>query len=135
MLLSYTINKTPATVISYLSDMNRFVSVHPVITKMKPVAGNKFIVHETSNAGLLPFSFRYLATVTADYKNKIITMQARVLKLARIHMVFIVSEHNGGSMIKEEINFHSWLPVKGIMKMIFKKQHAQLFKNIEKRHL
>lgn len=55
MLLTYTINKTPATVISYLSDMNRFVSVHPVITKMKAVAGNKFIVHEKSNAGLLPF--------------------------------------------------------------------------------
>jgi hypothetical protein len=34
-------------------------------------------------------------------------------------------------LVEEEINFKSWLPVKWLMKAIFKKQHALLFKNIE----
>jgi hypothetical protein len=131
MILTYTTSKQPEVVASFFSDMNRFVAVHPVITKMKPLEKNKFLVYETLKAGLLSFSFTYPALVKADTENKIFTMQATVMKLAHISMVFTISKDNSGSLIKEEIKFRSWLPVKNIMCRIFTKQHALLFKNIE----
>ena len=131
MKLIYKINKPPAIITSYLTNMARFVTVHPVITKMKPLQQNNFLVYETIKAGFLSFSFTYPATVKVNEEGKAITMQATVMKLARITMVFNISECSGGTLIKEDINFHTWLPIKPIMRRLFKKQHALLFNNIE----
>ena len=49
-------------------------------------------------------------------------------------MKFVLRADNVHTIIDEESNFKS-LPVKFIMQSIFKKQHAQLFKNIEMKSL
>jgi hypothetical protein len=46
-------------------------------------------------------------------------------------MKFVLKVDNGRTIIDEEIQFKSPLPVKFIMESIFRKQHDQLFKNIE----
>lgn len=46
-------------------------------------------------------------------------------------MKFALKANNDFTIIEEEIKFKSLLPIKFIMESIFKKQHTQLFKNIE----
>jgi hypothetical protein len=46
-------------------------------------------------------------------------------------MKFVLKADIDHTIIDEEIQFKSPLPVKFIMKSIFRKQHDQLFKNIE----
>jgi hypothetical protein len=46
-------------------------------------------------------------------------------------MKFVLKTDNDFTIIDEEIMFISPLPIKFIMERIFKKQHNQIFKNIE----
>jgi hypothetical protein len=131
MKLIYKSSKPPSLITNYLTDMNRFVTVHPVITKMKHLQQNNFLVSETLKAGFMSFSFSYPATVKVNEESKVVTMEASVMKLARITMIFTISEYSGGALINEEINFHTWLPIKSILHRLFKKQHNLLFRNIE----
>lgn len=131
MTLIYKINKPPAIITNYLTNMSRFVTVHPVITKMESLQPGNFLVHETIKAGFLSFSFTYPATVKVYVERKVVTMEATVMKLARITMQFTISECSGGTLINEEISFHTWLPIKPLMRRLFKKQHTLLFSNIE----
>ncbi len=46
-------------------------------------------------------------------------------------MEFTLKTDNDYTIIDEEIDFKSVLPIKFMMQSIFRKQHNQLFKNIE----
>ena len=50
-------------------------------------------------------------------------------------MKFNLKSENHFTIIDEEINFKSPLPIKFIMENIFKKYQQQLFKNIEMKHI
>lgn len=63
--------------------------------------------------------------------DKKITIRAIVFKITKVEMKFDLKAENGFTIIDEEINFKSLLPIKFIMESIFKTQHQQLFKNIE----
>ena len=130
MLLTHIINKPAEVVFNFLADTGKFVSVHPVITKMKPLENNKFLVFETLKAGFLSHSFTYTVIIEADKENNKIVMTAIVMKRTRIKMTFTITESNSYTLINEEIIFHSWLPIKSLMQRIFKKQHILLFENI-----
>lgn len=58
-------------------------------------------------------------------------MKASVFKLTKIEMEFTLKTDNDYTIIDEEIDFKSVLPIKFMMQSIFRKQHNQLFKNIE----
>ncbi len=62
--------------------------------------------------------------------DKKIVIRATVFKLTQIEMKFSLKADSDFTIIEEEINFKSPLPVKFMMQRIFKKQHEQLFKNI-----
>lgn len=128
---TYTLTKPITFVLSCLTDMEKFVSHHPVISRMKPLGNNQYLVYETLKLGFISWSFTYIATVECDTSSNKVTMTALVMKLNRIHMVFDLREEGGKTIVKEEVAFRSPLPVKGVMTQIFRKQHAQLFKNIE----
>ena len=130
MNLSYRIQKPVAFVLDYLTDMQKFVSIHPVITKMDNLGNNNYMVYETLRIGFIPISFTYPVTVTSDFINKV-TIRATVMKLSKIEMVFTLNTVNDFTQIEETIHFKSPLPVKSIMQSIFKKQHGLLFQNME----
>ncbi len=131
MDLTFTIHKPAGEVFDYLTDMQKFVSVHPVITKTELLAGNEYKVYETLKAAGIPFSFTYTVKITYDVKNKRVEFGATVMKFTHIHMAFQLTALGDHTTIDEVITFRSPLPVKSIMTRIFKKQHRQLFKNIE----
>lgn len=131
MKLSFRIHKNAEFVFAYLTDMQKFASVHPVISKIENLADEHYLVHETLKFGFVPFSFTYPATIEKNSLKKTITIRATVFKLTKIEMKFVLKTNNDYTIIEEEIYFKSLLPIKLIMQSIFKKQHTELFKNIE----
>ena len=131
MKLSFTLHKDPDIVFDFLTDMQKFVSVHPVISQIDHIGNESYLVHETLKFGVIPFSFTYPVTIEKCALNKTVTIRANVFKLTKIEMKFVLKADNGYTIIDEEILFKSPLPVKFIMEGIFKKEHSQLFKNIE----
>jgi len=47
-------------------------------------------------------------------------------------MNFYLKEQAGTTVVSEEVNFRSLLPVKPVMKKIFREQHREFFYNIDK---
>jgi carbon monoxide dehydrogenase subunit G len=131
MLLNYKINKPADLVFDCLTNMTRFVSVHPVINKVNYLGHDNYRIFETLKLGLIPISFTYPAVIESDYESKQVVMKAVVMKVAFIEMGFTITENNGYSIVEEEIKFKSVLPIKSIMQQVIVKQHALLFKNIE----
>lgn len=132
MNLSFTLHKDFDFVFDYLTDMQKYVSVHPVIFRIDQTGDDSFLIHERLKLGFIPFSFSYPATVkklSADT----VHMRATVFRFTKIEMKFVLKSNTGVTTINEEIDFHSPLPVKFILQRIFRKQHAQLFRNIEEK--
>jgi hypothetical protein len=133
MTLHFETTKSTDFVFDYLTDMNKFVSVHPIINRMDNLGNNTYLVYETLKIGFIPCSFTYPATIESNYPKKNIVIRATVMKFIRIEMVFqLRMEKNKFTKIEENIRFDTSLPVKSIMQRVFTKQHKQLFENIER---
>lgn len=131
MKLSFKVNTTLDLVFDYLTDMQKFVSVHPVIFQIDHIRNEHFLVHETLTFAFVPFSFTYPVTIEKNELDKTVMIRATVFKWTKIEMKFVFKAGNNCTLIEEDINFKSPLPVKFMMQYIFKKQHTKLFKNIE----
>ncbi|MDX2190636.1 MAG: SRPBCC domain-containing protein [Bacteroidota bacterium] len=131
MKLTHLINKPVEVVFSYLTDMQKFTSVHPVISKINHLYSNTYMVYETLNFGFVPISFTYPVTVESDFDKKIVIIKAKVMGMSDIKMTFVLSDKKNRSLIDESIEISSILPIKSIIQNIFKKQHLVLFQNIE----
>lgn len=132
MKLIFTINKKADIIFDYLTDMQKYVSVHPVITRIKNKQKNYYLVYETLQLGFIPISFSYPATVEGDKRNKTVNFKATIMKLATFEMQFLLHENGDHTIIEEIITIKSLLPIKGIMQRLFRKTHQELFNNIEK---
>ncbi|MBK9673165.1 MAG: hypothetical protein IPO70_13185 [Bacteroidetes bacterium] len=131
MKLSFVIQKESDIVFDYLTDMQKFASVHPIISSIDPLSNENYLVHETLKIGFITFAFTYPVTLIKDEQSKIVIIKATVFKLTRIEMKFSLVADKDFTRIEEEILFKTILPIKNIMKRIFTKQHQLLFKNIE----
>lgn len=112
--------------------MNRFQALHPVIYKIEHLSANKYRIYETLNFAWIPFSFTYPATVTTSDGPSQVLMNAVVMKLVNINIIFKLSAQNGITAVYEEIQFESILPLRFILERIFRKQHKLLFENMER---
>jgi len=130
MQLSFRLNKTPDFIFDYLTDMQKFVSVHPVIFQIDRIADENYLVQETLKFGYIPFSFTYPVTIEKNSDDKVVVIRATVMKLTKIEMRFVIKTDQDHSIVDEHIQFKSALPLKFAMQRIFKKQHHQLFQNI-----
>jgi len=131
MKIDYRIDQPAEVVFDYLTDMQKFVTVHPIIYRIDDLGENKYLVFEKLNFGFIPYSFTYYASVRADHDNSIVTITATVMKIVKIEMIYTIRSEGNKTLLNEVINFSSVLPVKPVMKKIFREQHEQLFKNIE----
>jgi len=132
MQLQFRVSKSPEQVFSVLSDMQKFVSVHPVISQALPLGDSVFNIQETLHFARIPFRFRYRAQLIASQTEQRVIMTARVLYLVNIHIRFDITLESGRTLILEEVNFKSILPVHYFLKRIFSEQHGKLFAAIEK---
>jgi carbon monoxide dehydrogenase subunit G len=130
LALTFEVKKPLETVFENLTDMQKFVSFHPVIDKIAPISGNKYRVNETLRFGFMPVTFQYYVSMSSNLSNKTVEMKATVLKFTKIKMNFVLKSVENFTVITESIHFKSPFPVKGIMSRIFKKQHQILFENM-----
>jgi carbon monoxide dehydrogenase subunit G len=131
MNLSFRLNKTVDFIFDYLTDMQKFVTVHPIIYQIDKINQDEYLVHETLKFGFMPFSFTYPVYIESNVIEKTVLMKATVMKLTKIEIKFVLKTDNNFTMIEENIQIVSLLPIKSLVESIFRKQHTQLFKNIE----
>lgn len=128
--LSFKVEKPIETVFENLTDMQKFVSFHPVITKIEAISNNNYRVHETLRFGIIPVTFQYLVVINSNLAEKKVKMVATVLKFTKIEINFVLKTVENFTIITESIYFKSPFAVKAIMSQIFKKQHSILFENM-----
>jgi hypothetical protein len=131
LVLNYEILKPISEVYYYLSDMNKYVLVHPIIYKIDKISENYYSIFETLKIGLFPIKVKYPAQIDCDFKAKRIKMTAQVLKMIKIEIVFNLKTSGTKTSIEETITFNSFIPIGIFLASIFKNQHQILFKNIE----
>ena len=131
MNLKFEINKPIHIVFEYLTDMRKFVSVHPVISKIDNISGNNFLVHETLTLVVIPISFTYPVTIDQNFNEKKEVIRAKIMKIIGIEMSYSLTSENNSTIVNETISFKLPFPIKSLMQKTFKKQHTVLFKNIE----
>jgi len=130
--LTFEVKKKPEFVFEYLTNMQRFASVHPVISKIEQINGNSFKVYETLQFGIIPFSFTYPVDVEQSNIESPIIFRATVFKITDVEMIFTLSSNGIHTIVHEQIKFKTPLPIKSLLQSVFKKQHNLLFENINK---
>jgi carbon monoxide dehydrogenase subunit G len=131
MKLLFRTQKNIDTVFTYLTDMQKFVSVHPIIYQIDSLGDGRYLVHETLKVGFIPFSFTYPVVIDKDSVSKKVVIRATVFKVTKIEMKFSLRTEHNYTVIEEDIYFDSLFPVKFIMQKVFKEQHQKLFNNID----
>jgi hypothetical protein len=129
MIISFKVKKNSEFISQYLTDMQKFTSVHPIISKIDSLGNNTYLFHETLTFAAIPFSFKYQTLV--EERESEILMNANVLKLVKISITFEFIEEGEYTIVIEKVKFQTFLPIHFILKKIFTKQHTLLFKNIE----
>ncbi len=131
MKLTFRSKKTKDYIFDHLTDMQKFAAIHPVISKIENIKDDKYLVYETLKFSFIPFSFTYPVQVQKNKNKKTVTFQAKVFKIINIEMLFHLKSEGDFTIITENINFKTLLPIKFVLKKVFKAQHILLFKNIE----
>ncbi len=130
MTLHFHVKLPLKTVFEYLTDMQKYVCHHPVISQIDETGASTYLVHETLKFGPIPISFTYPVKVEQDNEGKKVIYKANVMKINHITMEFEFAEQDGATQVTETITFKTLLPLKSLMGKIFKAQHEQLFKNM-----
>lgn len=131
MEFDFVVKRDIQTVFEYLTQPEKFVSVHPLIYKMTDLGGGNYKVFEKIRFGPLPYKFTYKANISTG-QNDEITMKAVVAGMTKITMHFNLTASDDGTEITETVSIRSPLPIKRYMHNLLKEQHTKLFKNIEK---
>ena len=131
MHLTFTLHQPANLVFAYLTDMDLFASVHPVITSIIPTGTNQYIVHETLRVAFLPVSFTYPATVESDRATNRVMMQARIMGLVTMRMNFTIRAEGSLTIVEEIIDVDAPAPLRFVIQAIIKKQHDLLLKTID----
>lgn len=131
MHLVFRINQAQAVVYECLTDAQKFVKVHPVIYKAEKISEQKYVMYERLGIGVFSCPFSYPVEILSNAAEQTIEMKAVVMKIVAIEIKFSLTTEGSYTIVNEEVKFKSLLPLSGIMGIIFKKYHRQLFENIE----
>ncbi len=129
MTLDHHVSKSADEVFACLTDAAQFVAVHPVIYRLEALDATRYRVFE--RLPLLPFSFTYPATISGLREAGEVRMEATVGGgLVHIGMRFTITPHGAGCVVREDVTFRTWLPVRAVLERLFQRLHRQLFVNI-----
>ena len=131
LIINYELNKPIEQVYGYLSDMHKYIKVHPIIYKIEEISKDKYLIFERLKLGIFSLSINYPAKIACDFNSKKIKMTALVMKIIEIEIFFELNNIESKTKIKESITFKSFLPIAFLLGPIFKKQHQILFNTIE----
>ena len=130
MDISFEVSKKSDFVFKYLTNMDLFSSVHPVISKIDHIRNNEYLVHETLKFCWIPISFTYPVTIKENRFDNVIIIDAIIMGIVKMNMTFKIEGRKDSTIVYEKMILKSILPVKSLIKSIVKKQHVKLFENI-----
>lgn len=128
--LQFEVAHQLASVLPFLTDMPTFVSVHPLIYKAEHLSSNQYLIYEKIKTGPLTYHFTYPAWVETNTELNEVRMRAVIKQMVQVEMIFKLSSSSHGTLIKEHVKFKTMLPIKRLLKHIFRKQHTELFHTI-----
>lgn len=132
MVLTHQLNKSPEEVFRFLTDMELFKTVHPVVQKIEDRGPYEYLVTEKMKLGPIPYRVQYPLFIQSDAGTLWVQYHGIVAGMAHLYMDFNLSGDAKHCTVREDIRFQSLLPVFFMVKPIFKMQHQKLFENIEK---
>lgn len=133
MKLTFSINKEIIAVMDFLTQPEKFVSVHPLIYKLELLRDGSYKVYEKVNKGMFSYAFTYNALISKkDQENEVLIL-VNVKSLVKIKMLFKLHSLGNFTQIEELVEIETFLPVKKMMFRLLETQHQVLFKNIENR--
>jgi len=131
--LEFRLATPPDVVIRWLGDMDRLVEVHPLLVSAAPLGDGAWRIRERVAGSPFPLVFGYPAWVEVNAEARQVRVRVRIWKVIRATMTFCVHPDGTGSRVREHVRFDSRLPVAGPMSDVFRKEHAALFRNLERR--
>jgi ribosome-associated toxin RatA of RatAB toxin-antitoxin module len=127
---TFQINQQAEVVFDYLTDMQKYQSLHPTNTKIDDLGNNKYVLHKRMKFGPIPYTFSYPITITGDRNSFNIKMVAVVQWFNTLEIGFRMIPTVNYTIVEETITFKSLLPLQFLMENSFRKQHKILFKNV-----
>ncbi|MEM6344341.1 MAG: hypothetical protein AAF927_10700 [Bacteroidota bacterium] len=130
MEFRFEVDNRPEEVYRFLSDMPSFVSVHPLIYRIKPLANGSHLIHEKIKLGPIPYKFTYPVIVDANATKGEVHMFATIKKMIFVTLAFKILPSGETTVVEEKATVRSILPVKGMLRLIFARQHKRMFDNM-----
>ncbi len=115
-------------VFTFIADIQKFVSIHPVLFKADEVKPNYFLLHERLNKHL-PFSFSYYVTMVEITPNQKVVMHSNIFKLVDLTLTFDFNYNEQAKVteIAEYIDIKAPTLIKYQFVKMISKIHVQLF--------
>lgn len=129
MILNHQLRQPIETVVAYLTDFQKYQSIHPLITKVEALPDGTYRIHERFLSS--PLIFTYPATITSDVQDKTVEMKATIMQFIKVTMTFKFVGTIIGSSVIEEIDIRAPFPIRFLMEPIFRRAHTLLFKNLD----
>jgi carbon monoxide dehydrogenase subunit G len=131
MILTYSLNKPAEEIYPYLSDMQKFVEVHPVIYKAEQLGEAEYLCYEKIRFVFIPFDFSYKVNLRNLSLNNYVEMDSNIQKGVYLQLQFNLLSNNDQTEIKETINIKANFFVRMIFQNTIRKVHKKLFINIQ----
>lgn len=128
--LTFTSTARASQIQAFLSEPEKFVSVHPLIFRMEALPNGRFRVFERVAIGPIAQRFTYPATI--EVVDGRVELRARVMGMVRVEMIFSFTEQPKRTLLREDVEIRTLLPIKRFMRWLIREQHAVMFANIER---
>ncbi|MES2654944.1 MAG: hypothetical protein V4620_05100 [Bacteroidota bacterium] len=131
--LNHSCSQSANQVFPFIADIQKFVSIHPVLFKADEIKPNYFLLHERLNKHL-PFSFSYYVTMVEIIPNQKVVMHSNIFKLVDLTLTFKFNynEQTQLTEVTEYINIKAPALIKYQFTKMISKIHVQLFSIINK---
>ncbi len=128
--LRFTSSKSIDEVKAHLLDAAKFVAVHPLIYRMDAIGNQTFRVYEQVKFGFVPYRFTYTAVI--KHEADAVIIEATISRFTKLAMHFTFSSENHRTVINEQLQIESPLPIHRFMQRLILKQHQHMFDTIDK---
>jgi hypothetical protein len=129
-VLKHNIPYPVTSVYPYFSDINKFVSIHPVIYKCDPVSIKEYKLYEKLSLGLFKVSFSYIVIMETTAHNVKVVMFSIIRKGVTLRLTFDFTTTPGGTEIIETVEFSGPFGIGGFFLNFLTKVHRKIVDNL-----
>ncbi|MCF8450887.1 MAG: hypothetical protein K9G49_13525 [Taibaiella sp.] len=116
----------------FFFDLNKFVSVHPVIYKCDLLAENSYLFYERLKFAGLSLSFSYKVVIEHAVPHTQVIMFSEIRKGVTLRLIFDFSESNGKTKLTETIIFTGPFFIKSTFVSFLEKMYLKMVDNMNK---